>query len=279
MRLPLRRRHAIAAGATLLVALAGCAWRAATVPLRTIADRVDRADSSRPAKTLLVLLPGSYSAPEEFLREGFVQTVREHRLAADVLLVDAHVGYYQGRSIVERLRADVIAPARARGVERIWLAGISIGAVGAMLYADAHPDDIDGIVLLGPYLGQRMTALDIRQAGGLAAWPAPAPSPDNELDATLWRWLQRQTGPSGSGRKIPLLLGYGLDDRYAYNDAVLADAMPASSVFTAPGGHDWSAWRPLWRAIVDTLPIAREVAASVRRRGIDQAALPGGRKS
>jgi len=235
--------------------LAGCAlWRPATVPLRTIAAPAHCAASP---DTLLVLLPGSYSLPEEFVREGFVQAVRERRLAADLLLVDAHVGYYNNRSIIERLRVDVVEPARARGYRQIWLAGISIGAVGAMIYADARPGDVDGIVILAPYLGTRLTAQEIKTSGGLAAWRAPAVSADPDIDTTLWRWLQAQTGtgPDAVAKKVPLFLGYGRDDRFAFNDDVLAQAMPRSHVFTADGGHDWAAWKPLWRDVVDVIPI------------------------
>jgi pimeloyl-ACP methyl ester carboxylesterase len=250
----LRRALTALAGLTA-AALVGCAlWRPATVPLRTITAP---AHCATPPDILLVLLPGSYSLPEEFLSEGFVQTVRERRLAADVLLVDAHVGYYNNRSIIERLRVDVVEPARARGYRQVWLAGISIGAVGAMIYADARPDDVDGIVMLAPYLGTRLAAQEIKTSGGLAAWRAPAVSADAELDATLWRWLQAQTGTgtASATKKVPLFLGYGRDDRFAFNDEVLAQAMPRSRVFTAEGGHDWHAWRPLWRDVVNVIPI------------------------
>ncbi len=226
-------------------------WRTPVVPMRTLAEP---ARCAAPADTLIVLLPGSYSLPEEFQREGFVKTVRARHLAADLVLVDAHVRYYQNRSIVDRLAEDVIRPAHAKGYRRIWLAGISIGAVGAMLYADAHPEDIDGVVLIAPYLGTALTAKTIRIAGGLQAWPAPELAP-GDIDTILWRWLQAQTAPTPAGKKLPLVLGYGLQDRFVYNDEVLAAALPPSSVFTAPGGHDWPPWRALWSHIVDALPL------------------------
>jgi pimeloyl-ACP methyl ester carboxylesterase len=206
--------------------------------------------------TLLVLLPGSLSKVEEFVREGYVRTVREQGLSADVLLVDASVPYYQDRSIVVRLHEDVIAPARARGYRRIWIAGISLGAVGAMLYARDHADDVVGVVLIAPFLGSRLTAIDIRNAGGLARWPAEFSSEDSELDVSLWSWLKQQVDPANP-RPMPMLLAYGESDRFAFNQRVLAAALPASHVFTDPGGHDWDAWRPLWRHVVASLPIAR----------------------
>lgn len=245
------RRRALACAMALT--MAGCAaWRPLTVPMRSIAVP---AACAAPVDTLLVLLPGSYSLPEEFEREGFLDAVRAHGLAADLLLVDAHVGYYHQRSIVDRLQADVIAPARARGYRNIWLAGISIGGLGAMLYAEARPGEVDGLVLLAPYLGTQLVAKDIANAGGLAAWRAPPAPVAQDLDAGLWRWLQQQTGPATA--IPPLWLGYGVDDRFATNAEQLRRALPATQVFTAPGGHDWPVWTDLWQRMLPALPIPR----------------------
>ena len=219
--------------------------------LRTL---LEPARCTAPAGTLLVMLPGSYSLPEEFQSEGFVKIARAQHLAADLRLVDAHVRYYQNRSVIDRLAEDVIRPARAQGYRQIWLVGISIGAVGAMLYADAHPDDVDGVVLIAPYLGTQLTADEIKRAGGLARWPSPEVKPD-DIDTILWHWLQAQTSTESTARKLPLFLGYGDDDRFRYNDEVLRAALPASRVFTAPGGHDWPAWRTVWERIARVLPV------------------------
>jgi pimeloyl-ACP methyl ester carboxylesterase len=236
------------------LALAGCASRPATAPLRTIAQPSPCA--ARP-DTLLVLLPGAYSLPEDFVREGFVRSVQEAGLAADLLLVDAHTGYYENRSIVDRLHADVVQPARARGYRQVWLAGISIGAVGAMLYADEHPQEVTGVVALAPFLGSRLSVLDIENAGGLAAWQPPERGPGEALDQRLWRWLKGQTGEASSGHRIEFFQGYGEDDRFAHNNRLLGRALPPSRVYTTPGDHDWPAWTAVWRRIVGVLPVHR----------------------
>ncbi|MET0336033.1 MAG: alpha/beta hydrolase [Rhizobacter sp.] len=235
--------------------LAGCAGkRPSTVPLRTISQPL----ACGTADTLLVMLPGSYSLPEEFIREGFVRTVRDQQIAADVLLVDAHLGYYNDRSIIDRLQADVIRPARARGYREVWLVGISIGAVGAMLYADEHPGGADGVVLLAPFLGSRLTALDIENAGGLARWPAPERLVNEEIDMRLWRWIKGQTDGTSATPKLPIFQGYGVDDRFVYNNRLMSRSLPATRVFTVEGGHDWLAWNALWKRMVQALPLARE---------------------
>jgi pimeloyl-ACP methyl ester carboxylesterase len=81
-------------------------------------------------------------------------------------------------TFAERLRAEVIEPAQARGYDDIWLLGVSIGGFGSLLYAGEFPADIRGIVLLAPYLGGSRTPRAIEAAGGLEVWRGAArPSP------------------------------------------------------------------------------------------------------
>ncbi len=232
------------------------------VPMRTLAQPAP----CGPTGTLIVMLPGRHSPPEEFLREGFVETLRRERIEADVVLVDAHMGYYRERSVIDRLHADVIAPARARG-QRVWLVGISLGAAGSMLYADEHPRVVDGMVLIAPYLGERSTAKAIEAAGGLATWPAPARREDEAIDLRLWRWIKTQTLPASAGAALEIFQGYGVDDRFAYNNRLLGRSLPAQRVYTVPGGHDWPAWNALWQRIVPDLPLPRSAACGVAGRG------------
>lgn len=236
---------------SMALALGGCETaRPSVAPVRTI----DQPAPCGPVDTLVVMLPGSYSLPEEFLREGFVRTLRERQVAADVVLVDAHIGYYRDRTIIDRLDADVVQPARARGVRHVWMVGISLGAVGAMLYADEHPQALDGVVLLAPFLGTRLTAIEIENAGGLATWPAPERRVDEELDNRLWRWFKGQTQKP---QPLHIVQGYGIDDRFAYNSRLFSQSLPPARVFTSAGGHDWPAWNALWQRIAGQLPLAR----------------------
>jgi hypothetical protein len=88
----------------------------------------------REARELLVFLPGVFDVVEDYEAYGFLRAVRETGRAVDMLLVDAHLGYYAARTVLERLRQDVIVPARAR-YESICLIGISMGGLGALLPA------------------------------------------------------------------------------------------------------------------------------------------------
>ena len=239
--------------------LSGCAaWRPVTVPIGTLAEPARCA--TRP-DTLIVMLPGAGSRPEDFATEGFVQAVRQRQLAADIVLVDAHRGYFNDLAIIERLRADVIAPARARGYAQIWLVGISLGAFGSLVYAAERPAGITGIVALGPYLGSPEKGAEVAAAGGLTAWRGPATAMPGDFEAKFWRWLQSfgapiaQAGGQASSPRPTLLLGYGLEDRFRPNHDLLAAALPPAQVFTTPGGHDWAPWLALWQRMLDAMPL------------------------
>ncbi len=251
------RRAALGLVASALLSLCACgAWRPTTVPLRVL---------SRPAAcpgavdTLIVLLPGSYSLPEDFDREGFVAAVRARHLAVDIALVDAHVGYYRERSIVDRLAADVVVPARAKGYRHVWMAGISIGGLGAMLYTQARPAEVDGVIAIAPYLGSADIARRVAAAGGLRRWQPPDVVPEaDDFDGMLWRGLRREIVDAPAAR--PFVLGFGRSDRFVENDRVLAEALPLGRVFTAAGGHDWPVWQVLWRDLLPSLPLPTDAA-------------------
>lgn len=235
-----------------LLLVAGCSFlRPATVPLATDSNL---ASCSVKADTLLVFLPGAYSTIDEFVREGFVQEVRQRRIAADIVMADAHMTYYQQRSVTDRLEADVLAPARAAGYRAIWLVGISVGGFGALIHEEQLPGGVTGIVALAPYLGEGQLTREITRAGGLAAWQAPTgPLPLEQMETRLWRWLQGQAKlPTGSQA---LYLAYATEDRFAESHRLLAAALPPQRVFTTPGGHDWAPWRRLWQQVLAVLPL------------------------
>ncbi len=210
------------------------------------------------AQTLLVMLPGAYDTPMDFIQHGFVTAVREQHLAVDVQLVNAHVGYYTQQTILDRLQEDVIEPARRQGYEHIWLAGISIGGMGALVCAATHPAEITGVVALAPYLGPRNISMDVVRAGGLRQWPAEGQSlPDDNVDRRLWLWLKSQACSEDAEHRPSLYWGYGLSDRFALGHRVVAEALPVDRVFTVEGGHDWPAWMALWRQMLHTLPLPR----------------------
>ncbi|MDO5086813.1 MAG: alpha/beta hydrolase-fold protein [Comamonadaceae bacterium] len=213
-----------------------------------------RAIPSRQAATLLVLLPGAYDTPEDLERQGFVHAVQAAGLAADVLLADAHTDYYTGQQIVPSLHTEVLTPARDAEYAQVWLAGISLGGYGSLLYAQAHPGMVNGLFLMAPFMGRRDLPAAIARAGGLHAWTGTLETADQQ-DLALWRWLRgRAAAPCAPRHVPPIWLGYGEADRFAASSRLLAAALPAAQVFTTPGGHQWAPWLRLWARFLGVAP-------------------------
>lgn len=213
--------------------------------MRAIHDVAPGQDAER---ILLVMLPAAKARPEDLLEQGFVAAIRERGLPLDVAVVDAHADYYLERRVGERLAVDVVAPLRTNGgYRRIWLMGMSLGGMGCIAYARQHAAEVEGMILLAPFLGARGLIAQILHAGGLARWQPEALEPDDE-ELGLLLWLKHYR--AGDPRLPAIHLGFGSDDRYAPASALLAQQLPAERVVSVPGKHDWQTWIRLWRALL-----------------------------
>lgn len=216
--------------------IAACAVTPSTqVPMPVIA-----AQTERQSDTLLILLPGRGDRAEAFRDNGFFDIARGRGF--DMIAADAHFGYYAERSMVGRLHEDVVLPARDRGYRRIWILGVSMGGLGASLYSRAHPDEIDGLILLAPYPGDRDLVAEILDAGGLDHWPGTG-SAGQDYQRDLWQWLKTVTA---APRRPTIVLGHGESDRFAAVGRILGPRLEPGRQFTTAGGHRWAVWRILW---------------------------------
>jgi len=244
----MKRPYALLLGAAaLLTVLAGCALFPPTK------DRLDLLElgggcSAHP-DTLLVFLPGRYDRPQDLVRNGFVRAVQERGMDADIVIPDLHFGYYIKRSAVERLHEDVIRPAQEKGYRHIRLVGISVGGLGALLYAQMHPGLVDEVVLIAPYLGESAIHHEIARAGGLA-----------DFERTIWAWLR---GHGGKAHPV-ISLGYGRDDGFATSNRLLAGVLPESRVTATPGGHEWAPWLRIWETLLERRPLPACVRNAAR---------------
>ncbi len=239
----------------------GCAaLRPATVPLRTV--DLARSAGAAGGRCLAVLLPGRLDEPEKFRQAGFARAVESRRLRLDLVAVDAHLGYYRARTVVDRLREDVIAPARAAGYATIWIAGPSLGGLGSLLYLRDHPEDLAGVFAIAPYLGESSVIEEIERAGGPRQWRPPAALAENDLGRELWSWLGPWAGAAQPEPPIPLHLGWGTADGFDRANRMLAALLPPERVYTAPGGHDWKVWERLWEEFLDRTMATGSCAAS-----------------
>jgi len=205
------------------------------------------------ADTLLVMLPGAGIEVGDFAAQGMVAAVRARGLAVDIIAARPQLDLYLEGGIAEALHGAVIAPALAQGYARLWLLGISLGGMGALLTASLGIAELEGVILLAPYLGTPGTIAEIAASGGLASWSAGAGV--TALERRMLGWVQHYLA-RGGGRPA-VYLGYGEADRFARGHRLLGDALPAANVMTEPGGHDWETWTKLWQRVLNAAPFDR----------------------
>ncbi len=161
-------------------------------------------------------------------------------MPVDIIAARPRLELYLSGDIAAALHRAVLEPALAQGYARLWLLGISLGGMAALLTASLRIAELEGIILLAPYLGTQGTIAALEAAGSLASATA--------LEQRIWAWLRQDPA-----RKA-VYLGYGEADRFARGHRLLARALPARNVVTQPGGHDWATWTALWQRLLDTEP-------------------------
>lgn len=207
---------------------------------------------SSTVRDLLVLLPGIGDSAEDFERYGFVAPVRRIEWPVDMVMVDAHYGYYADRTVLRELHEGVFRPAKACGYRHIWIAGISLGGFGALLYASRYPEDVTGVLAIAPFLGGHDLVQEIARADGLTRW-AGEEAEQEDYPRQLWQWLRRSL-PERSGPH--LYLAFGTRDIFAPAHRLLAASLSPERVFIEPGEHDWPTWRTLWARFLRDAPEA-----------------------
>lgn len=203
------------------------------------------------ADILLIMLPGVGIAAGDFAEQGMIAAVRAQAPPIDIIVAQPDTGLYLEHGVTGALHEQLVRPALARGVTRLWLLGISLGGMGALLYASTYPQHVEGVLLIAPFLGTRGTVAELVRAGGLGRWSAQN-SNATLPEQTLLRWLQAHPPQQAPA----LYLGYARQDRFAPAHRLLAERLPARRVAVAPGGHDWPSWRALWHQLLALAPFA-----------------------
>ena len=229
-----------------LIVLAGCGPRGdSTKPIPTAL-----VPAARPAQRLVVVLPGRGDDLAALGRSGMADAIQGAWPDADVLFAELTVAYYVEGGAAKRLHDEVIVPARRRGYREVWLSGASMGGMGALLHDRGYPGDVDGIVLLAPYLGDSALLAEIADAGGIAKWnpgPPQAIGADN-WQHELWRHLQGWSRDPAKARNV--WLAYGDRDRLRRTMPLLEPLLRREHILVRPGGHDWAVWSPAMREVL-----------------------------
>ena len=202
------------------------------------------------AHRLVVMLPGRGDDLAALQRRGVAQLIQRQWPDADVILTGLTMPYYTAGVAVRRLHDEVMAPARKRGYRQVWLAGISLGGMGTLLYDRDYPDQVDGMLVLSPYLGDKPIHEQIRAAGGLAAWnpgPPQAIGP-HTFQRELWRYLKHWSADPARTRTV--WLAYGDSEPFRRPIELMSPQLPANHVLMLPGKHNWALWQPALQSLL-----------------------------
>jgi pimeloyl-ACP methyl ester carboxylesterase len=210
--------------------------------MRTV---LESAQPGSVASTRVVLLPAAYTGPRDFVEAGFVSAVRERALPVDLVFAEVNLQHLTDRTILRRLRHELVLPARAQGCVSIWLCGISLGGFIGLAYAERYASEIDGLCLLAPYLGNHIVTGEIKRADGVANWQPGDLAVDDD-ERRVWRFIK-----SHRSQAVAVHLGFGREDRFADSHRMMAAALDPDSVRIVPGGHDWPVWSQLWADFLD----------------------------
>jgi len=239
----------------LAVVVAGCTARGdISRPIPTALIPAPQA-----AQRLVVVLPGRADNLDALQRGGIAEAIHGSWPDADVLLAELTMPYYLHGTAPQRLHNEVIVPARRRGYREVWLSGASMGGMGSVMYDRSYPGEVDGIILLAPYLGDRPILREIAAAGGVESWD---PGPSRTLAESNWQhemWRHLQTWADSPHRTRNVWLAYGEHDSLRSAMPLLIPLLPREHVLVRPGGHEWPVWSP---ALGEVLQAASAEAAA-----------------
>ena len=194
-------------------------------------------------RSLVVLLPTMGGKGSFYETEGFLDEVWERGFEASLEVVDVNPSLYLGNRIVELLKTEVIEPAKTEGFEEFYFVGISLGGHGVLLYATTYPEDVDGVVILAPFISGDTASNAIEEAGGLETWE-DCPFLAWTHACNLWKSLKVYVSDPRNQKKV--VLGFGTEDIFVEQCRILSDVLLPEQVFTVSGGHDWATWKKLF---------------------------------
>ncbi len=242
-----------------VVLLSACAITRVPMPVLSYPGSAEAQAQS--GKKLLVVLRGMGGSEQSYEKYGFIDAMQQQYPEFDVLVPNAHFGYYRKRTIKERLSIDIIDPAIADGYEEIWLAGVSMGGLGSLLYLRCCEAKIAGVVLLAPYSGRGGLHKDINAyLDGEQGPPWAGSERSADSIPALWRWMVENKEVLGDGR---VWLGYGDEDRLSGHQ-LLARLMPDDQVVEVSGGHKVKVFMRMWDEILSRDPMAGNENATAK---------------
>lgn len=234
----------VRAGAAAIVSLllcASCAYIAQ--PKKEIPAQVVAGNAPGQHARMVVVLPGVGDTLSRMRDSGIVEAVQKNMPDADVVLVELTLPYYIKTPAANRLHDEIVRAARERGYAQIYLAGASLGGMGALMYESRHPNEIDGLILMAPFMGNAALLNEINAAGGLTNWdPGPAPEILNANTGPRENWRVVKSWSRDPARAKNVWLICGAADRFHPAAELIASQLPKQNFITVEGGHGWKEW-------------------------------------
>ncbi len=215
-------------GSLLLLLCSACVFQT-KVPLDTLQYSSPAASKK---SQLIILLRGFGNDINYFDSLGWTEKLQQRYPQYDIIIPDLHYGYYSEGSFMQRMTEDIILPAQQQGYQSIWILGISMGGLGAIMSSELNPTIVKRLFLIAPYLGDGTAQKTIVKAGGLRKWD------DEDMDSTVWQfklWSHLKF-LSAQSPAVPVYLGYGSEDKMP-GIPLLQAALPVKNIVTAAGGH------------------------------------------
>jgi hypothetical protein len=249
--------------ATLLSACVAKGDPSQPIPTATVPAITAKADR------LVVVLPGRADDLDRLRNSGVADSIHQAWPSADVVFAELTLDFYREGDAPKRLRTEVIEPLRARGYREVWMAGASMGGMGTLMYDAQFPGELDGMILLAPYLGDFDLLLEIDQAGGVRQWNGGASQgfTEQSWQRDVWRYIKQLADDPARSQRI--WLAYGDEDRLRKAMPLFVPALNAKQVFVRDGGHTWTVWTPATLDMLRAIDAQRATAqaASVGKRG------------
>lgn len=128
---------------------------------------------------------------------------------------------------------------------RVTVIGVSMGGLGALTYSLRFPGEVDEMLLLSPFVGEKELLAEIEQAGGLEKWDSPMETPRNKAEALQKMWIEmKRQWLSRSGPPFPISLAVGKSDKLLTSNRFFARSiLKPDQLIEIEGGHDWDCWR------------------------------------
>ena len=195
--------------------------------------------TNKTQRKLMILLPGLGDKVTAFDTHGFTKTLHNKYPEFDAIALNAHFKYYKNHVIADRIHEDIVLPAIRAGYQDIYIAGNSLGGLGALLYLKSYPDYVHSILPIAPYLGEKKEYQHLLDNSERR---------EGDFILDLWPWITSLSDE----QKRKIHLAYGLNDKFAQPNALLSRHIHPEQTITIKGKHRWTTWKQLWPTLLDS---------------------------